>query len=727
MAAPFPSKQEILEFIRRTPGRVGKREIARAFRLDANQRIDLKRVLRDLKDDGSLHREGAGRRRGEPLPSVSVVEITGTDADGEVLARPIDGDDGGAPPTIYMVPEKRGQPAPGPGDRVLARLHKIGADIYEGRTIRRLQAAPRRILGVYDVVDGQGRLRPVDRGKRHDLIVEKADSMGAEPGELVHAEVRRQNRLGLGRARVVERLDGRDSPRFISLIALHDHDIPIAFTEDALAQAAAAAAAPAAGRDDLRDVPLVTIDGADARDFDDAVWAEADSDPKNPGGWHLLVAIADVAWYVRPGDALDRCAYERGNSVYLPDRVVPMLPEALSNGWCSLKPREDRPCLAADLWIDGAGRLVRHRFRRGVMHSTARLTYEQVQAAHDGNPDETVAPLVETVVRPLYGAYRALARGRTERGVLELEIPERRVVLDESGTVGAIEQRVRYDSHRLIEEFMIAANVAAAETLEKKRQPCMYRIHDEPAKEKLEDLRLFLDSIGIRFARGQVVRPEQFTRIVERAAGGPHAELVNQVILRSQAQAEYGPDNIGHFGLALRRYAHFTSPIRRYSDLLVHRALIRGLALGAGELRGDGADFTALGEHLSMAERRAVAAERDTVDRFTAAYLAERVGTDVTGRITGVARFGLFVTLDDSGADGLVPVRSLPSDFYHYDEERHLLRGRRDGRRYRLGDRIEAILAEVEPLTGGIVLTLTGEAPATRGSEKGRFRRGRRR
>ena len=726
MAAPFPSKEEILRFIQQSPGRVGKREIARAFRLDVRQKIDLKRVLRDLKDDGSLRRERGGGPDGS-LPNVTVVEIIGVDADGEVLARPIDLDTEAKTPTIFMLPEKRGFPAPGPGDRVLARLRRTGDGVYEGSTIRRLQSAPRRVLGIYDVIDGQGRLRPIDKRRRSDLMVERADSLGAEPGDLVHAEVLSQRRLGLGRARVVERLNDPNSAGSVSLIALHDHDIPIEFPDAALEQAAAAGPAPSGNRDDLRDVPLVTIDGADARDFDDAVWAESDADAKNPGGWHLRVAIADVSWYVRPGDALDRAAYERGNSVYLPDRVVPMLPEALSNGWCSLRPDEERPCLVANMWIDADGKLLRHRFQRGIMRSAARLTYEQMQAAHDGAPDATTKPLMEKVVRPLYGAYRALARNRAERGVLELEIPERRVVVGKDGQVTAIEQRARYDSHRLIEEFMITANVAAAEILEKKRQPCMYRIHDEPGKEKLENLRRFLETLGLRLARGQVITAEHFNRILEKAANGPHVHMVNQVVLRSQAQAEYNPENVGHFGLALRRYAHFTSPIRRYSDLLVHRALISGLDLGEGGLGDNPGDFAQAGKHISMTERRAAAAEYDTIDRFTAAYLAEKVGAEFTGRITGVARFGMFVSLDDSGADGLVPVRSLPEDFYFHDEAKQLLRGRRSGRQFRLGDSVEVTLAEADPLSGSLILHLTeGVRPVSDGgrrSPRGRRRR----
>jgi ribonuclease R len=422
-----------------------------------------------------------------------------------------------------------------------------------------------------------------------------------------------------------------------------------------------------------------------------------------------------VAHYVRPGDPLDRAAAERGNSAYFPDRVVPMLPEALSNGWCSLKPAEDRGCLAAHIWIDHAGHKLRHRFERGLMRSAARLTYTQVQAAQDGRPDALTGPLAAPVIAPLYGAFRALLKARLARGALDLDLPERQVVLGEHGRIDRIIPRPRLDSHRLIEEFMIAANVCAAETLEERRMPCMYRVHEEPAPEKVEALREFLASLGYRLAKGQVLRPKHFAEILDRAAGTPHAHLVSEVVLRSQAQAVYSPDNRGHFGLALRRYAHFTSPIRRYADLLVHRALISALGLGAGGLPvGAEAAFARIGEHVSMTERRADAAERDAEDRFIAAYLASRVGASFSGRISGVTRFGLFVTLDETGADGLVPIRTLPSDYYVHEEARHRLVGRNSGRVYVLGDAVEVRLAEADMVTGGLIFELLEEASPKR-------------
>jgi ribonuclease R len=717
---PFPSREEILAYITENPGRVGTREIARAFHLGSNRKADINQILRELKEAGLIE-GGRGRRasRSGTLPPVGVVEIIGTDADGEVLARTVNWREKAEPPTIYMAPERRGRPALGTGERALARLTRGADGDYQGRTIRRLTAAPRTVLGVYRKAEGQGRLLPINRRDRKEYVIAGADDGGARPGELVEAEVLAGRAYGLGAARVVERLGTDSGPRSISMITIHDHRIPHVFPPPALAQAEAAGPAPEAGREDLRPLPLVTIDGEDARDFDDAVWAEADAEPGNPGGWQLIVAIADVAWYVRPGDALDEEARARGNSVYFPDRVVPMLPEPLSNGWCSLKLGEDRPCQFVRMWIDAAGRLLRHRFGRGIMHSAARLTYAQAQAARDGAPDAVTAPLTDSVITPLFDAYRSLARGRVKRGVLELDLPERHVVLDDGGDVSAVELRARHDSHRLIEEFMITANVAAAETLEKLKHPCMYRVHDVPTVEKLDALRTFLGSIGLKLAKGQVIKPSHLNHILEQAADTPHAHIVNQIVLRSQSQAQYTPHNIGHFGLALRRYAHFTSPIRRYADLLVHRALIDGLGMGAGGMEDADRDFSALGEALCMTERRAQVAERDAVDRYTASYLAERVGARFTGRISGVSRFGLFVTLDESGGDGLVPVRTLPRDTYTHDEAHHALRGTRSGRSYGLGEAVEVRLAEATPLTGGLILHLLDE-----GAGPGRRSRG---
>ncbi len=731
-AAPFPSDEDILKFVEESPGRVGKREIARAFKLNARQKRTLKKVLRDMQQSGTLQKDRGKRvRKPGTLASVTVIQVTGPDMDGEMMARPVTWESEDPPPKIYMVLDPRRQPQPGPGDRVLARLGPTGDGAYEARVIRTIAAAPDQVLGIFGIVGGQGRLSPTDRRSKGEYVIDGPDTLDAKPGDLVRAEPVAGRKLGLRRAKIVERVAGGGGDGKIgggaataSMISIADYGLPTRFSDDALKLAEAAGPAPAKGRDDFRDIPLVTIDGADARDFDDAVWAEPDRDRKNPGGWHLLVAIADVSWYVRPGDGLDTGAYERGNSVYFPDRVVPMLPEALSNGWCSLVPHEDRPCMAVHLWIDAAGKLIRHQFKRGLMKSKARLTYEQVQAAQDGRPDKITKPLLKTVINPLYGAYQALLKDREARGVLDLEMPERVIRLAKDGSVEAIANRQRLDSHKLIEEFMIAANVAAAIALEKKRRDFLYRVHDEPSTEKLDALREVLASININFAKGGVASPKRFNSILKKAANTPHAPMVNLIVLRSQAQAEYGPGNLGHFGLALRRYCHFTSPIRRYADLLVHRALIDAGGLGQGGLGKFPRDMTEAGKHLSETERRAAGAERSAIDRFTAAYLEQRIGARFGGRINGVTRFGLFVTLEETGADGLIPIRTLGDDYFVHDEDRHSLRGRRSGREYRLGQNIEITLREANPVSGGMIFALADSGADSDDSRAPRQSRG---
>jgi ribonuclease R len=640
-----------------------------------------------------------------------LLEITGVDLDGELSGRPLDWPEDKKPLEIRVVADP-GAPALGVGERAVVRYTRLEPGRYEARIERAVAPAPDTVLGIYRRDRDGGRLEPTDRKVRTEFRIANADAGGAEDGEIALAEILPQRRFGLPGARIVERIGDSADPRAFSLIAIHAHAIPTRFSDAALAQAAKARPVALGAREDVRAVPLVTIDGADARDFDDAVWAEPDSE--RAGGWHAMVAIADVAWYVQPGDALDQAAKDRGNSVYFPDRVVPMLPEALSNELCSLKPGVDRACIAAHLWIDEEGRLSRHRFVRGLMRSAARLTYEEAQAAVDGNPGNTARPLVEGVLQPLYGVFRALDAARRRRGPLELDLPERRILLDPKGRVARIEPHQRLDSHRLIEEMMIAANVAAAETLERLHQPCMYRVHDAPDPVKLGALREFVQSLGmpgLALAKGQVIRPRHFNDILRKAAGTPFETLVHQLVLRSQTQAVYSPSNIGHFGLALRSYAHFTSPIRRYSDLLVHRAIIAGHRFGQGALPAGGGDaFKALGEHVSMTERRAAAAERSASDRYLAAYLAERVGAVFPGRISGVTRAGLFITLSETGADGLIPMRSLPGDFYVHDEAHHRLVGRRTRRTFTLGEPVTARLAEANTVTGSLLFALDEDA-----------------
>ena len=701
----FPSREEIAAFVRERGGHVNKREIARAFGLGAGERRALNRALEDLERGGLVR--SAGKRsvaHAGGLPAVGVVEIVEIDEEeGEVIGRPVSWRGEGPEPVVRVLSEHGRGRAPAVGDRLLARLQRVHAGLYSARVLKRLEARPRTVVGVYRADGDGGRLQPTDRRLKTEFLVDPEDTDGAADGELVVCETLSPARhLGVPGARVIERIGHIDSPRAASLIAIHTHGIPVEFHPAVLAHAESARPASMTARDDLRDVALVTIDGADARDFDDAVWAEPDPDPDNPGGWHIMVAIADVGWYVRPGDALDAAAQERGNSVYFPDRVVPMLPEALSNGLCSLRPGEDRACLAVDIRLDAEGRKRRHRFRRAMMRSAARLIYEDVQAARDagGKPAEG---LPDGLMDALYGAYAALARQREARGTIDLDLPERRAAVDEDGRILRIETRPRYDSHRLIEEFMICANVCAAETLESQHQPCMYRVHDEPAPDRVAALRQYLEALGYGLGGGQAVRPRHFAQLLRRVKGTPHEHAVNEAILRSQSQAVYGPVNLGHFGLALRRYAHFTSPIRRYSDLLVHRALISGLRLGAGGLeRRAGERFAALGEHISMTERRAMMAERDAMDRLVAAYMERHIGAEFTSRISGVERFGLFVRLDETGADGLLPASALTDARLRFDRARNALTGPH-GMAWRLGDPIRVRLLEAAPVTGGLL------------------------
>jgi ribonuclease R len=555
-----------------------------------------------------------------------------------------------------------------------------------------------------------------------ELRLRAADSLGAEPGEMVVVERLASQALGPGYGRVIERLGEAGDPRTVSMLAAHSYDLPISFSPAAEQQAEAARPVGPDGRTDLRALPLVTIDGPDARDFDDAVFARPDG-----AGWHVVVAIADVAHYVRPGDPLDLEARRRGNSVYFPDRVLPMLPHALSSHLCSLRPGEDRACLAMHMWLDAGGRTRRHRLERAIMRSHARLTYEQVQAAADGSADERTEPLLSTVIEPLYGVFRALLDARDKRGTLDLDVPEVQLRLDDAGRpVGAL-GRARLDSHRLIEELMIAANVAAAEALEQASMPCMYRVHDRPDPAKLEALVQLLDSLGLAKGRAVLAKPKDLTRLIRKLEGPELTQLVSTMVLRAQSQAAYSPHNLGHFGLNLGRYAHFTSPIRRYADLLVHRALIRAHKLGEGALEQGGEDWHELGAELSRRERRAMEAERSAMDRFLAILMADQVGGSFAATVTSVQRFGLFVRLDETMAEGLVPIARLGEEYFSHDAMRHTLRGERSGIVFALGDRLRVELTEVDLASGQLTFRQLEHRPGPAGKAAAAWRGGHRR
>jgi ribonuclease R len=709
--APMPSREEVRRFIASAPGRVGKREISLHFGLTIEHRHALRTLLKALSDEGKV--APAGHRRFTPpgrLPDSMVVQVVGTDSEGDAIAKPVGWDGDGPPPQVLMVPEGRGRPALAPGERVLAKLRPIGTGRYEGRTLKRLTDTPGRVLGVYRHHEhGGGRIVPTDKRVKAEWVVPPGEDHGAEPGEIVLGTPLPTTALGLKPARIIERLGKIGDARSVSLLVLHMLDIPQVFPDEALAEARRAKGVSLGKRDDLRDIALVTIDGADARDFDDAVFAEP-----HPEGHRLIVAIADVAHYVRADSALDRNAWLRGNSCYFPDRVVPMLPEDLSNGWCSLRPNEERGCLYVEMIVGKDGRKTRHRFGRGLMRSAARLTYDEVQDTVDAGT-ETHLPIA-----PLYAAFRALLAARVERGTLDLDLAERKVALDADGKVASIAPRPRLDSHRLIEEFMVLANVCAAEELERLARPCMYRVHAPPSDEKLENLRAFLHQFGISLPQGNQIHPRDLDHVLKKVADTPEAQMVNEVMLRSQSQAAYSPDNLGHFGLALARYAHFTSPIRRYADLLVHRALIAGLKLGPDGLNVEEiARFPDTAEHITATERRATQAERDAIDRYLAAFMADKQGVVFPARISGVTRFGLFVTVIENGATGLVPMASLPDDFWMFDEATQTLSGRRSRMVFSLAQQVEARLSEASPMTGGLVFHLLTGAPKAARPEGG--------
>jgi len=720
--APQLSREAVLTHLAANPGDT-KRDLARALGVRGEDRMALKRLLRELADEGLLQR---GKKKSflkaGALPEVAVLEITGTDMDGELLARPVKWEGPDEAPQIILTPGRdEAGPAPGRGERVLARI-KETKDGLEGRVLKKLGMSAHRVLGVVRK-GGAGnmgpRIEPIDRKTRHAFMIDPRDLADVPDGELVVVEPMAGRADGMPRARISEKLGSMNEPKAVSLIAIHAHGIPTVFPDEAIREAESAKPVTLKGRKDWREIPLITIDPDDARDHDDAIWAAPDDDKSNPGGHIVIVAIADVAHYVKPGSALDREAWNRGNSVYVPDRVVPMLPEALSAGLCSLKEKVDRAALAVRMVFDASGKKRRHTFERILMRSAARLTYRQAQEAFDGTPGDKTGPLMDAVITPIWNAYRVMAAARDARAPLELDLPERRIIIGEDGKVASIAHRDRLESMRVIEECMIQANVAAAESLEKARQPLLYRIHEAPSFEKTAALADYLKTIGVPFAKGQTITPSLFNKLIARAEGTPQEESLNEIVLRTQAQAVYSPENVGHFGLNLQRYAHFTSPIRRYADLVVHRALISGLKLG-----DDGLSEKEIGrlretaEHISTMERRAMAAERDSNDRYVAAFMSERIGAVFDARISSVTRFGLFLRLADTGADGLLPIRDLGLERFRHDEKRHALIGERTRKTYKLGDILPVRLAEAAPLTGGLRFELAEGAGSALSSQR---------
>ena len=731
----LPSHQQVLDFIASSETPAGKREIARAFALHGADKVALKALLKDMADEGLIDSApGRAFHKMGGVPKVTVIRIVDMNESGQAYAVPESWHADTPPPRLRVVERGGKGPALGPGDRLLARTEEAGQG-WLAHPMKRLARGEELVLGVLHAEGDRLWLKSVDKRERRELPV--SDAGGASAGDLVMAE--KAGRPPRITARVTERLGAPFEPRGFSLIAIHKHGLPDVFPQETMDEAARMAAQPLGeGREDLRHLPIVAIDPADARDHDDAVWAAPDDDPGNAGGFRAIVAIADVSFYVRPGSTLDSQARKRGNSVYFPDRVVPMLPETLSADICSLKAGADRAALACHLVIDPGGKLLRWHFTRAVVRIAANIAYEDAQAAIDAGvasgagastspgtngegegangeggdrlSDPFVPSLSQDVtqaLRMLWSCWKALAKARDARAPLDLDLPERRVMLDEKGRILSVAPRERLDAHRLIEDYMIAANVAAAKALEAKKAPVMYRVHEPPSREKLVALKDYLETFGIAFALGQVVRPATFNHILDKIGDDLVRPQIMEQVLRTQTQAYYAPANQGHFGLALGSYAHFTSPIRRYADLLVHRALVGVYQLAPADEQtrlatADAADLSRIGQLISQAERRAMEAERETIDRYVAAFLAGKVGELLPARITGVKAFGFFATVEGLGGDGLVPVSTLGAEHFRYDEAARALEGEESGDRFTTGQKLELRLVEADPIGGAL-------------------------
>ena len=743
--AGLPSRKQILDFIATSDQPAGKREIARAFGLGGQDKIQLKALLKDMADEGLIDSApGRAFHKAGGVPKVAVLRVVEADDSGNIFAVPEQWHADGPPPRLRVL-ERGRRGALGIGDRILARTEERGQG-YAAHPMKKLMRSAELVLGVVRKEGERFWLTPVEKKERRELVI--SDLKDAEAGDLVLCEV--SGRPPRVTARVDAVLGDPFAPRSFSLIAIHKHGLRHEFRQEAIDEAHRVSQQKLGEREDLTHLPIVAIDPADARDHDDAIWAAPDDDEDNKGGWKAIVAIADVSFYVRPGSELDREARARGNSVYFPDRVVPMLPEELSADICSLKEGQVRAAMACHMKIAKDGTLKIWRFTRAKICVAANIAYEDAQAAIDAageDKTEVSSPtcsmpevegavpeeLVRTALQPLWGAWRALLSARNKREPLELDIPERRVMLDEKGRITSIAPRDRLDAHRLVEDFMIAANVAAARALEAKKAPVMYRVHEAPSREKLVALKDYLATFDLEFALGQVVKPGTFNRIIERVGDSNGREEIMEQLLRTQMQARYGPERLGHFGLALATYAHFTSPIRRYADLLVHRALVSAYHLGEGGLpQGEEERFEEIGEKISMLERRAMEAERETIDRYVAAFLADQVGQLVECRITGVQPFGFFATVEDLGGDGLVLAQTLGQEYFRFDEAARQLIGEETGETYRVGQRLTLRLAEANPVSGSLRFELPEgsyggprPAPQRRDRVHGSNRRGR--
>ncbi len=695
-ASGLPTRQQILDFIASSGQPAGKREIGRAFGLSGHDKIMLKALLKDMADEGLIDSSpGRAFHKAGGVPRVTVLRVAQIDDGGNVWAVPEQWHADTPAPKLRVI-ERGKRSALGLNDRILARTEERGQG-HVAHVMKKLARAAELVLGVVRQEGDRFWLTPVEKKERRELPI--SDLGNAQPGDLVLCEP--SDRPPRVSARVDAVLGDPFAPRSFSLIAIHKHGIRDRFRDEAIAEAKRVAKQPLGDdREDLTHLPIVAIDPADARDHDDAIWAKKRDDGD---GWDAIVAIADVSFYVRQGSDLDKEARARGNSVYFPDRVVPMLPEELSADICSLKEGQVRAAMACHLHVGKDGQLKSWKFTRAKICVIANIAYEDAQAAIDGTAGLVEPQVLEKALKPLWDCWRALFAARQKREPLELDLPERRVVLDEKGRILSVAARERLDAHRLVEDYMIAANVAAARALEAKKAPVMYRVHETPGREKLVALKDYLKTFDLEFALGQVIKPAIFNAIIERFGAREGRQEIMEQLLRTQMQARYSPERLGHFGLALATYAHFTSPIRRYADLIVHRALTRSYKLGEGGLTDHEAEaMEVTGELISTLERRAMEAERDTVDRYVAAFLADQVGQIVRCRITGVQPFGFFATVDELGGDGLVLAADLGREYFRYDEKARTLVGEESGETYRMGQRLELRLAEANPISGGL-------------------------
>ena len=690
--AEAPERQEIIAVLE-DHGRPLKRRdlVERLNVVSDDSREILRRRLRAMVRDGQLVKNRRGAY-GLPAKMDLVAGRISAHPDGYGFVMPDDGES-----DLYLSPRQMRSVLH--GDRVLASV--IGIDRRgrkEGAVREILERAHVKVVGHFVEESGIALVVPDDARINQDVLIPLPDTAGARPGQVVVAEIveqPRDHKPPVGR--IIEILGKSGAPGMATEIAIRNFDLPREWPEGVEEEAEAfgdeIAEDMTKGRRDLRELPLVTIDGADARDFDDAVYAQ-----RRKNGWRLVVAIADVSSYVKPGNPLDVEAERRATSVYFPGRVIPMLPEALSNGLCSLKPEEDRLCLVCDMSINQAGKVVRARFDSAVMRSHARLTYDEVWDWIVSGKDE-IRPgkaEVSASLKDLYGLYRALRKARTKRGAIDFESTEVQFSFDERGSVADISPYERNDAHKLIEECMVTANVEAALFLLRNKIPAPFRSHDPPPAEKLESLEAFLRGLGIKVPwRGQPT-PRDFETVVQQIKGRDDRPLIMAVLLRAQSMASYQAHNTGHFGLALAAYAHFTSPIRRYPDLLVHRAIYHLLSRKpVGQYPLNAGRMEKLSEQCSHRSRRAEEAERDVNDRLKAYFMEQHIGDQFKGQVTGVTSFGLFVELERNHVSGLVHITSLPNDYYHFDPVVHRLVGDRTGKVFQLAQKVNVKVVAV--------------------------------